>query len=58
MPLEEERKEYVLETSGMIFKGTFKNLIEFPWDFGQVSFYVMTAGNLACAKCSIYQVQQ
>lgn len=33
---EEKRQEYVLAEHGQIYRGTYKQIKETPWNFGQV----------------------
>lgn len=37
MPTEEEREEYVLSDSGYLYMGSFRQIREKPWNFGQVA---------------------
>lgn len=52
MPLEAERKEYVLEKFGKIYRGTFRSIFPTSWDFGQVliGLFVMAASKFDCGQ--------
>lgn len=36
IPFEDQREEYVLSDSGLLFMGTPANLVSRPWSFDQV----------------------
>lgn len=46
MKSEEERQDYVLGESGLIWRGTYKLMKPTPWQFGQFEAYVL--------ECSLY----
>ncbi|XP_002937793.3 protein-glutamine gamma-glutamyltransferase 4 [Xenopus tropicalis] len=53
MPNEDERQEYVINNTGYIFRGSYKNIKAKPWNFGQFEdnvldccMYLMDIGGL------------